>query len=144
MEGNAGTTIFTFTVTRTVTTGAASVQAATSDGTATAGSDYVAVPLTTLNFADGVATQPFAVTVNGDAVFEGAETFNVTLSNPSAGNTIGDGLGVGTIGNDDVATAPGAVPVPAGGWPAWAVLGMLLLLLGASAAGRGIPVTGRR
>jgi hypothetical protein len=106
-EGNSGTSAFTFTVTRTNTTDAASIQAATMNGTATAGSDYVAIAATTLNFAAGVATQSFAVTVNGDTTVEPDETFSVLLTNPSAGTTIGDGTGVGTITNDDM--APGSV-----------------------------------
>ncbi len=105
VETNAGTTTFTFTVTRSLATGAASVQAATADVSAAAGSDYVGIAPTTLNFADGVATQPFVVTVNGDTAVEPDETFNVLLSNASAGTTIGDGTGVGTISNDDVAVA---------------------------------------
>ncbi len=43
-EGNAGTSIATFTVTRTGGTAAFDVNYATADGTATAGSDYVAQP----------------------------------------------------------------------------------------------------
>lgn len=99
-----GTTLFTFTVTRDVTAGAASVDFATADMEAVAGVDYVAVPTTTINFADTVGSVPVQVTVNGDATVELAETFNVLLSNPSVGFGIGDGLGVGTLLNDDAAT----------------------------------------
>jgi len=102
-EGNAGTTAFIFTVTKTGATElSATVQAATADGTATAPSDYTAVPLTTLTFAAGVATQTFTVNVNGDTVNEPNETFLVNLTNPTNG-TIADNQGVGTIINDDAA-----------------------------------------
>ena len=66
-EGNSGTVAATFTVTlskqnsRTVT-----VDCATANGTATAGSDYVAVTATTLTFAPGETSKTVAVTVNGD------------------------------------------------------------------------------
>ena len=57
-EGDSGTTTTaSFTVTRTGNTAITStVQVATADGTATAGSDYVAVPLTTLTFYPCVTT----------------------------------------------------------------------------------------
>ncbi|MEZ4671124.1 MAG: Calx-beta domain-containing protein [Anaerolineae bacterium] len=99
-EGNAGTT----TAALTVSLSAASYQTitldyASADGTATAGSDYVAVS-GTLTFAPGVTTQPLNVTVNGDTIFETNETFTVTLSNPS-NTSIVTGTGTGTITNDD-------------------------------------------
>ena len=124
-EGNSGTSVFTFTVSRVNATDAASVQAATSDGTATAGSDYVAIAATTLNFAAGISTQTFAVTVNGDNLFEPSETFFVLLSNPSAGTSIADGSGLGTISNDDAAP----IPVPIGGPLTLAILVILLLFI---------------
>jgi len=45
------------------------------------------------------------VPVNGDTTVEPDETFSVVLSN-AVNATIGDGTGVGTIGNDDVAPTP--------------------------------------
>lgn len=100
-EGNAGTTTFTFTVSRTTTDDAASVQVASSDGTATAPGDHAALGLTTVSFAIGEATQQVTIDVVGDTTFEPNETFVLTLSNPSAGYDIGDGSGQGTIQNDD-------------------------------------------
>ncbi|TFH70252.1 hypothetical protein E3V39_15360, partial [Gammaproteobacteria bacterium LSUCC0112] len=89
----------TFTVTRSGATGAAaSVDYATKDGTATAGSDYTATN-GTLNFAAGETTKIFTVAITNDAVFEGSESFNITLSNAS-GATISDDTGVGTIKDD--------------------------------------------
>lgn len=100
-EGNAGTTALAFTVTRSQTSGVATVSFATADGTATLADGDYAAGAGTLSFADGIATQPVTVLVNGDTTFEGSETLTVTLSNPSAGTTIGQGTGTGTINNDD-------------------------------------------
>jgi hypothetical protein len=102
-EGNAGTTIFTFTVSLApAAAGATSVQAATADGTATAASgDYVA-KTQTLSFAAGATTRTFTVVVNGDGTFEPDESFSVKLSGNSAGTAIGGGgSAAGTITGDD-------------------------------------------
>src|SRR5213079_2229750 len=101
-EGNAGTTNFVFTVTRTGDlSGASSVLFVTADGTATvAGGDYQANS-GTLNFAASQATATITVLVNGDTAVEPNETFTVNLSG-ATGATITDGTGLGTITNDDV------------------------------------------
>ena len=102
IEGNAGTTTATFTVTLTpAATGNVTVDFATADGTATvADNDYVATS-GTLTFAPGQISMPISVTVNGDTKFEANETYFVNLSNPTGGPPIGDGQGLGTIVNDD-------------------------------------------
>jgi hypothetical protein len=100
-EGNSGTTTFTFTVTRTGGTGAFTVDYATSNGSATAGSDYVAT-MGTLSFAAGENSRPIEVQVIGDGVGEFAETFSVNLSNPTGFAVIADTSGTGTIQNDDL------------------------------------------
>ncbi len=103
-EGNSGTTNFNFTVSlsaagsQTVT-----VNYATADGTATAGSDYVAVGATALTFTPGQTTQTVTVVVNGDTMNEPNETFFVNLSNPTNA-FITDSQGQGTIINDDATT----------------------------------------
>lgn len=76
----------TITVTRTGgdTSGAGSVAYATSNGTATAGQDYVAVS-GTLNFAPGETAKTFIVPILNDTEVEGDETVNLTLSNPMGG-----------------------------------------------------------
>ncbi len=103
-EGNGGTTSFMFTVSRNHNLSAASVDVATADGTAVAGSDYTAVPLQTVNFtAGGSLSQTVTVLVMGDTTVELDETFAVNLSSPVAG-TIGGGIGAGTIVNDDSTT----------------------------------------
>ncbi|MCU7829498.1 MAG: thrombospondin type 3 repeat-containing protein [Candidatus Thiodiazotropha sp. (ex Myrtea sp. 'scaly one' KF741663)] len=61
--------------------GAASVDYVSSDGTANAGSDYTATS-GTLNFADGQTSATFPLPITDDSVYEGDETVNLTLSNP--------------------------------------------------------------
>ena len=105
VEGDGGQTHVMFTVTLSAASDeAVSVGYVTSNGTATAGVDYTAGN-GTITFAPGVLSQQISVTVTGDAVVEGDETFTVSLSNPS-GATIADGSAVGTITNDDVAPTP--------------------------------------
>jgi len=79
----------TITVRRTGDTSApATVQFATSNGSATAGLDYVATN-GTLTFPAGQITATFTVSILGDALCDGDETVNLTLSNPSSGNVLG-------------------------------------------------------
>lgn len=102
LEGNAGTTMVTFTLSLTPAAGVTtSVDIATANGTATAGTDYVALPVTTVNFAAGVTSQPVVVTINGDLLDEVNETFFLNLTNATGGSSISDNQGVGTIGDDD-------------------------------------------
>src|SRR2546421_59796 len=105
-EGNSGTKVATFTVSHTGTA-AFSVNYATADGSATAGSDYVATS-NTLNFAAGsgaAQSQTVSVTINGDTTVEPDETFFVNLLNPTNGGTLVKSQGIGTITNDDTAGA---------------------------------------
>lgn len=99
-EGNAGVQLLTFTVTRAGSDEAFTVDYATANGTATAGSDYVAVS-GTLTFDVGETTKTVTVQVSGDTVVETNESFFLNLSNPTNGASIADGQGVGTITNDD-------------------------------------------
>jgi hypothetical protein len=86
---NEGTATLTITVNRTgdVST-TTNVDFGTSDGTATAGSDYTATA-GTLSFAPGQLSKTFTVPIINDNVFEGNETFNLTLSNASSGVIVG-------------------------------------------------------
>lgn len=103
-ETNSGSVNFTFTVTRSNNTSAVSVDFTTANGSAMAGSDFTANS-GTLNFANGGSlTQSVVVSVSGDTTVELNETFNVNLTNPGGGATISDGMGLGTITNDDSAT----------------------------------------
>jgi hypothetical protein len=104
-EGNAGTTMFTFTVSLDVAEAAdVTVDYATSEGSAKAGTDFQAVATTQLTIPAGDKSKTITVLVNGDETVELDETFFVDLSNPSANATIGDAQGMGTIQNDDSAT----------------------------------------
>ena len=92
-----GATQATVTVQRVGSTrGAASVQYATADGTATAGSDYTAAaPASTLTWADATGgTKTFNVAVTADAVDELDETFTVTLGSAST-NLSGEASAIG-------------------------------------------------
>jgi CSLREA domain-containing protein len=87
------------------TSGAASVHYATSDGTATAGSDYEAAS-GDFNWADGVGgSQSFNITVHPDAAYEADETVILTLSSPSGGAIGGTNPAQLTILNDDAPPA---------------------------------------
>ena len=100
-EGNSGSKVATFTVSRTGTLGF-TVDFATADGTATTSdADYVAQS-GQLVFAEGQASRTIEITINGDTVFEPDESFTVNLSG-ATGGTIVDGQGVATIANDDAA-----------------------------------------
>jgi hypothetical protein len=99
-EGNGGAVNATFTVSlsaahsQTVT-----VQFSTADGSATAGSDYVATS-GALTFAPGETSQAITVAVLGDRLPEPNETFFVNLSSPTNAG-LGDDRGVGTILDDE-------------------------------------------
>jgi CSLREA domain-containing protein len=101
-EGDSGEVNAVFTVTMSTGSGkTVTVQYATADGTATAGSDYTATS-GTLTFSPGEAlTQTISVPVIVDWLCEDDETFTVTLSNPLNAN-LGDDQGIGTIVDDDV------------------------------------------
>jgi hypothetical protein len=101
VEGNAGTSVMSFTVTRSgATSGAASFKYATANSSATAGSDYTGVAATSVTFAAGETVKIVSVTITGDTVVEPAETFTVNLSQ-ATGVVIADAAGVGVINNDD-------------------------------------------
>ncbi|HKQ66927.1 MAG TPA: Calx-beta domain-containing protein, partial [Methylomirabilota bacterium] len=104
-EGNAGTTNAVFNVVfSAASTQATTVNFATADGTATAGSDYTATS-GTLTFAPGTTSRQITVPVLGDTLVEPTEAFSVNLSAPTNA-TLADGQGLGTITNDDAAATP--------------------------------------
>ena len=114
-----GTAITTTPVTFTVSLSAAStqpitVQYATANGTATAGSDYVAAA-GTLTFAPGETQKTVTVIVNRDTTPESNETFSVGLTNPTNA-TIARAFATGVILDDDTATpTPTPTPTPTSG-----------------------------
>jgi ribosomal protein L35AE/L33A len=82
--------VATITVKRTGgSVGAVTVAYASSNGTATAGSDYTAVS-GTLSWANGdAANKTFNLAITDDALAESNETVNFTLSAPGGGATLG-------------------------------------------------------
>ena len=99
-EGDGGTAAATFTLSLNIPSGrSVSVAYATADVTATSPADYVAAG-GTVTFAPGDTSEQVTVLVNGDLLDEADETFRVDLSNP-VNATIADGLGTGTIADDD-------------------------------------------
>jgi hypothetical protein len=105
LEGDAGDMTLSFDVTLSeISAGTVSVDFATSDDTAkVANGDYDAAS-GTVTFDPGDDTKQVDVTVHGDTVYEGDETFTVALSSPS-GATIAAGAdtATGTIQDDDPA-----------------------------------------
>ena len=100
-----GSSLAAFTVSlSSASTSAVTVGYTTSNGTATAGSDYIATS-GTLTFAPGETSRTVAIIVNSDATAEAKETFTVTLSNP-LGATLTDASGAGSI------TDPATIPTP--------------------------------
>ena len=100
IEGDIGTQMVMFPVTVQATGGIVTLNYQTADGTATAGSDYIAT-FGTLTFGPAGGTQMVAVTLNGDFQFEGNETFFLQLTNV-IGAAVDSGSGIATITNNDV------------------------------------------
>ena len=99
-EGNSDTKTLSFPVyLSAASTKPVSVEFATTDGTATAPSDYTAVS-GTLTLAPGERHTTIDVVVLGDTNVEPEETFMITLSNP-VNATIADASAAGFIQNDD-------------------------------------------
>jgi chitinase len=99
-EGDAGTTSASFTVSLSAPSSSlVSFTFATTAGSATAGTDYVAAG-GARTIAAGSPSRTVNITVNGDTVDEPDETFGISLSAP-VNATIADGSGVGTIIDDD-------------------------------------------
>ncbi len=107
VEGNAGTTSMSFTLTRTgITTGASSVDWTVSAGSGAnpaSSSDFAgnALPSGNVTFAAGEISKTFTIDVQGETVIEPDETFLVTLSNPTGTAIATTPTANGTILNDD-------------------------------------------
>ena len=99
-EGADATLAFTVTLSKARFT-ATTVDYATGDGTATAGSDYT-LTSGTLSFGPLETSKTISVPVLDDAHDEGPETLTLTLSNPSPSNVkLADASATGTIRNTD-------------------------------------------
>lgn len=84
---NAGS--ITAWIRRTNAAGAATVDYATTEDTATAGSDFTAIPTTTLSFATGEFFKPVTISITADSVADDFEFFSLDLTN-AVGDTLGD------------------------------------------------------
>jgi len=106
VEGNSGTTDFTFTVSRTGSTvGNVDVTYAVG-GKAVSAADFGGVlPTGTVTIADGATSTIVTIPVSADLLVEPNETFTVTLSAPN-GNVISGAVAstTATIIDDDTAT----------------------------------------
>lgn len=110
-EGNTGTKSLSFTVSlsKPMLTDV-TFDVATANGSATAGSDYVALALNAQSIAAGVTSKTFNVTINGDTTVEPNETFTFNVSNVT-GILVANGQGIGTIINDDATALANGVAV---------------------------------
>ncbi|MES2794198.1 MAG: Calx-beta domain-containing protein [Planctomycetota bacterium] len=110
-EGDSGPTIIEFVVKRTGSlTFPSSVNYSTSNGTATAGLDYLAKN-GTVSFGANIDEVKIQILVTGDLTVEPDEIFFVNLTNPVNGTIpVGQGQAQGTIRNDD--NAPPVVSMP--------------------------------
>ena len=109
-EAEGAVLVFTATLSH-ASSRAVTVDYATSDGTAVAGSDYTAAS-GTLTFNAGDTSQTVQITVLTDSEDESQETLTLTLSNPSQA-TLDDATGTGTIENGE--SSSGTHRGPAGG-----------------------------
>jgi uncharacterized repeat protein (TIGR01451 family) len=101
LEGNSGLTPAVFSVRLFPASPTnVTVNFATADGTAQAGSDYLSTN-GILVFAPGQTNLTITVQVIGDTTGEPNETFSVVLSSPINAN-LGNALGIGTIFTDDL------------------------------------------
>ena len=100
LEGNSGTTQATFVVALSgPASQSVSCSFATANGTAIAGSDYIATS-GALTFAPGEVEKPVVVLVNGDTVDEPQETYFLDISNVQNA-TVSSSRGNGFIVDDD-------------------------------------------
>ena len=99
--GESGPAVLT--VTRTSgSAGAVTVDYSTASGTAISGSDFAGASSGTLSFADGEARKAIKVPIINDAAVEPNETFQVALSAPTGGATLGaPSQATATIVDDD-------------------------------------------
>jgi len=105
-EGDSGTTpmFFTFSLDRPAGTEGVAIQYATSDGTATAGSDYTGT-VGGVTIPAGETSVTVSIDATGDTAGEGDETFRLDITG-ATGATIGDGQAIATIRNDDFVVTP--------------------------------------
>ena len=111
-EGDSGSKTVTLTASLSAaSTQTVTVQWATANGSASAGSDYTGGS-GTLTFAPGDVSESFSVSVLGDDLDEGDESFTVSLSAPTNAS-LGSATSTVTITDDD--TKPAVTTDPATG-----------------------------
>ena len=97
-EPESGTSELLFTVRRVGDdSGTVTLNWATANGTATAGSDYVAASGQVSFLPGGANTQTISIAINGDTVQEAAESFLISLAVASGNAVLADEAGQGTI-----------------------------------------------
>lgn len=111
-EGNSGSRAITFTVTRgTDSNVVASVHYDITLPGGIGGANnldfFSGATSGDLVFAENEFSRTITLQVRGDVAYEPDETFTITLSAPTNGATIADGVGIGTILNNDAAPLPG-------------------------------------
>jgi uncharacterized repeat protein (TIGR01451 family) len=106
IEGNSPTTSISLTVTRqgSLTGTTTTVTYATANGTATAGSDYVAVS-GTLTFQPGETTKTILLQIKGDTLRENDETFFLRLTSAAGAQIVDNETAVTILDDDDCPTA---------------------------------------
>jgi predicted extracellular nuclease len=100
-DEGAGPLTFTITLTQPAPAGGIRFDWSTADGTANAGSDYVA-DSGSVTLAEGQTGTTVTVTLIDDAITESDETFTVTLANLVGEALPGTAKATGTIINDDI------------------------------------------
>ena len=90
--------------------GAVGITYATSDGTATAGTDYTATTGTLEWAANDAAAKTFSVSISNATPFVGSRSFMIVLSSPTGGATVGTpSSATATINGGGVAASPGTL-----------------------------------
>ena len=105
-EGNAGNSPMDFSVTLTqpAPVGGVDFTASTADGTADAGTDYVALIDEPFSIDEGETTATVTVQIIGNLTPEPTKTFTVTIATSTPDIDLGNATATGSILNDDVPT----------------------------------------
>jgi endoglucanase len=108
--------------------GAVGITYATSDGTATAGTDYTAATGTVEWAADDAAAKTFSVPISNATPFVGSRSFMIALSSPTGGATVGTpSSATATINGDAVSANPGALGLSGSAYAATQNAGSLVV-----------------
>jgi peptidyl-Asp metalloendopeptidase len=90
--------------------GWATIDYMTSDGTATQSKDYT-IGAGRVNFAAGETNKTFTLLISDDVFAEASESINLSLSNPSAGMSLGSPSAVATMITDNDTGSPSTNPL---------------------------------